>query len=208
MHLGLLMATLLALLAGPLIYSAARRQPRLLRAVDLVIVAGVGLLLLVDVIPDTFETGGRWSAAFLFAGLLGPTLLEHLLTHARREAHIAALLLAMIGLVLHSAADGTALAPAGGHGHASLGLAVALHSLPVGMLAWWLLYPQFGTVFPTLALLAMCAGTVAGYVFAEPLSSVLSTEGWAWLQALVAGSILHVLLGRPHLHADEEHSHL
>lgn len=206
MNLGLLLATLAALLSGPLIYSAARHQPRLLRAVDLVIVAGIGLLLLVDVIPDTFETGGRWSAAFLFAGLLGPTLVEHLLTRARREAHIAALVLAVIGLVLHSLGDGVALSPANAT-HA-LAAAVALHSLPVGMLVWWLLYPSFGFRMPALALVAMCAGTLVGYLFGAPLNEVLGTQAWAWLQALVAGSILHVVLGRPHMHADDGHSHL
>lgn len=208
MNLALLLATLLALAAGPFIYALARHQPRLLKAVDTVIVVSIGLLVLVEVLPETFAAGGLWSLLFLGLGLLGPTVVEHLLTRARREAHIAALLLAIVGLVLHSTGDGAALSPAGtADGHEALAFAVVLHSLPVGLLVWWLLFPNFGYALPSAAIAAMCTGTVAGYWFGVSLSAVLGAQAWAWLQALVAGSLLHVVLGRPHLHAGGEHHH-
>src|SRR5204863_289328 len=77
-----------------------------------VLVSIAGLVLL-EVVPGAFSAGGITSALFVLIGLLGPTLVEHLMTRARREAHIAALVLAITGLVLHSIADGAALAPAG-----------------------------------------------------------------------------------------------
>lgn len=208
MHLALLIATLAALLSAPLSYAALRTRAPLAKALDGFMLVSVVGLVLIEVLPETYRAGGAWSAAFLVAGMLGPTLVEHLLTRARRTAHLAALLLALLGLVLHSLGDGAALSPAGASGHAhALGLAVALHSVPVGLVVWWLMFPVFGAGPPLAALLAMCAGTIAGYAYGISLSHLLGEQGWAWLQALVAGSILHVAFGRPHLHDGAAHAH-
>lgn len=200
MHLVLLLATLAALICGPMLYSLARRRPRLLRVLDPLIVICVAGLVLVEVLPQIFRNGGWWSAAFLVIGLLGPTLFEHVIAHARREAHIAALALAIFGLLLHSLGDGIALSPGGVHGHHHLGIAVAIHSIPVSLAVWWLLFPAFGAGPPAAALAAMCGVTVLGYHFGADLNLWLGVQGWEWLQALIAGSILHVVFGRPHLH--------
>lgn len=207
MHLVLLLTTLAALICGPMLYALARRRPVLLRVLDPVIVVCVAGLVAIEVLPDLFRSGGLWSAGFLLIGLLGPTLFEHLITRARREAHIAALGLAIIGLLLHSLGDGIAVSPAGDHGHVhALGLAVAIHSLPVGLLVWWLMFPAFGAGPPAAVLASMCGVTTLGYVFGADLNLWLGVQGWEWLQALIAGSILHVVFGRPHLH-DEHHDH-
>lgn len=197
----LLMATLLALLCGPLLYVLARNRQPLLAFLDGFVLVSISGLVLLDVVPDALASGGYISLGFLLLGLLGPTLLEHLLTRARREAHLAALALAVTGLVVHALGDGAALSPAGDT-EGSLALAVAVHSVPVGLVVWWLIFPVFGWRLPTLALLAMCAGTLAGYGYGIELSSVLGERAWAWLQALIAGSILHVVFGRPHLEED------
>ncbi|MGH8445790.1 MAG: hypothetical protein ACREVL_11015, partial [Solimonas sp.] len=111
----------------------------------------------------------------------------------------AALALAMVGLIVHSLGDGIALSSGEGHASLALPLAVAVHSVPVGLMVWWLLFPVFGRWPPLLAIAGMCAGTVAGFVFGPTLGVALGSTGWAWFQALVAGSILHVVFGRPHL---------
>lgn len=206
MSTTLLLATLAALLSGPLLYALAQRRPALLSFLDGFVLVSITGLVLIDVLPEALATGGLASVGFLAAGLLGPTLLEQGLARARRETHLLTLGLAIAGLVLHSVGDGTALSGSehGSHGTA-LGLAVAIHSIPVGLVVWWLLYPVFGAPLPTLALLAMCAATLAGYVFGVSLGAWLGLQGWAWLQALIAGSILHVIFGRPHL--DETAGH-
>ena len=56
-------------------------------------------------------------------------------------------------------------------------------------------------------LLAMGAGTVLGYRYGLTLSELLGTQGWAWVQSLIAGTLLHVLFGRPHLHSESEDPH-
>ncbi|TXH04978.1 MAG: hypothetical protein E6R07_06310 [Nevskiaceae bacterium] len=207
MNLLLLLATLAALLSGPLLYAVARRRPRLLRAMDAFVLVSVTGLVLLDVLPETWERSGAWSLLFIGLGLLGPTALEHLLTRARREAHLAALALAIFGLVLHSFGDGVVLSATGGGAHPlALGLAVAIHSVPVGLATWWLMVPVFGRGLPAFTLAAMCASTVAGFIFAVELSAGIDARVWAAFQALVAGSILHVVFGRPHAHR-HDHPH-
>ncbi|HUP90728.1 MAG TPA: hypothetical protein VM074_00660 [Solimonas sp.] len=207
MHLVLLLLTLAALSCGPLLYAAARRRPDLARLLDRFVLVAVAGLVLVEVLPPLIRAGGWTGIAFLLLGLLGPTAVERLLSRARREAHIAALVLAFVGLVVHSLGDGAALSPGvDGQARLALGLAVALHSIPVGLLVWWLIAPAFGVRVAAGALLAMCASTVIGYRFGIPLSELLGVRGWEWFQALVAGTILHVAFGRPHLHDHGGHA--
>lgn len=205
MTLVFLIATLLALAAGPLLYAVARREPRALGFLDGFLLISISGLVLLEVVPEAVLSGGPWSVVFLVAGLFGPTLLERAFRRAEREAHILALALAVAGLILHALADGVVLSPA--EGDWALPLAVALHSLPVGMAVWWLLAPHFGVAPPLLALAAMGAGTIAGWRYGVPLEAILGGPAWSWLQSLVAGSILHVVFGRPHLHGDEDPHH-
>jgi zinc transporter ZupT len=204
MNLILLAATLAALLCGPLLYAVAKGRPKLLKAMDGFVLVSVTALVLIEVVPETYAQAGLWSFVFIGLGLLGPTLLEHLLTHARREAHFAALAVAILGLMLHSFGDGAALSS--GNDHAALALAVAIHSVPVGLATWWLMFPVFGRGLPAFTLAAMCASTAGGYVFGVEVSSGIDPRVWASFQALVAGSILHVVFGRPHAQA-HDHPH-
>lgn len=205
MHITFLLATLAALLSGPLLYAVAHRRPSLLSLLDGFVLVSIAGLVLFEVLPEAVHSGGLVVLPFLLLGLFGPTLLERWLTRARREAHLLALGLAILGLVLHSAGDGAALAGNGERHQEALALAIAVHSVPVGLLVWWLLYSVFGAWLPTLVLLAMGAATIAGYLFGIELGALLGVRGWAWFQALIAGSILHVIFGRPHLDEDSHH---
>jgi hypothetical protein len=207
MHTILLLATLVALASGPLWYLLARRRLALLSFVDGFVLVSISGLVLLEVLPEALTEGGWWSLGFLALGLLGPTLLEHGLARVRRGAHMAALGLAIVGLILHSLGDGAALVAEAAHTHGALGLAIAIHSVPVGLVVWWLLYPAFGAWLPALALLSMCIGTVTGFFFGVSVAALLGSDGWAWFQALIAGSILHVIFGRPHLDEDSAHHH-
>lgn len=205
-----LFATLVALLCGPLLYALARPRPGLLAFLDGFVLASIAGLVLLEVLPGTYGEGGAWSLGFIALGAIGPSLVEHGLQRARREAHLATLALAMLGLLLHSVADGAALTPgqhgAEAHGHAreALALAIVIHSVPVGLVVWWVMAPVFGRILPAVTLALMGAGTVAGYAFGLELNAVLGAQAFAWFQALVAGSILHVVFGRPHLSPQAE----
>src|SRR5262245_4436053 len=108
-----LLATLLALAAGPLLYAAARRSAAALAFLDGFVLVSIAGLVVLEVVPGTFTQGGPWSFAFLLGGLFGPTLLERAFRRAERLTHIGALALAVAGLVFHALADGVALAPSG-----------------------------------------------------------------------------------------------
>lgn len=203
-----LIATLTALLCGPLLYAVARHRAGVLAFLDGFVLVSIAGLVLLEVVPGAFGEGGAWSLAFLVLGAIGPNLLERALHHARREAHIATLGLAVLGLLLHSVADGAALSPNADHdAHEALALAVVVHSVPVGLVVWWIMAPVFGPLWPALTIAAMCCGTVAGFVFGIELNEVLGAQAFAWFEALVAGSILHVVFGRPHLDEHEHESH-
>lgn len=208
-----LLATLTALMCGPLLYALARPRPVLLAFLDGFVLASIAGLVLLEVLPGTYGEGGVWSLAFIALGAIGPSLVENVLQRARREAHLATLALAMLGLLLHSIADGAALTPGQDlhehHGHAreALALAIVIHSVPVGLVVWWVMAPVFGRGLPAATLALMAAGTVAGYAFGLELNAVLGAQAFAWFQALVAGSILHVVFGRPHLSPDADEHH-
>jgi hypothetical protein len=172
---------------------------------DRIVAAAITLLIVLDVIPETWREGGPASLLFAAVGLFGPTLLE-LSRSARLHAHFGALGLAMGGLVVHALGDGIALAPNAATSRA-LQLAIPLHTVPVSMAVWSVLVPAAGVRGAASALAAMALATVAGYLYGIPLSELLGGRGWAWLQALIAGSILHVVFGRPHLHGGATHEH-
>ena len=201
MNLVLLFATFAALLCGPLLYALAQHRPHIVRWLDRFVLISVVSLVLIEVVPETYAQAGLWSFGFIAVGLLGPTALEHVLTEARRGTHIAVLILALAGLMLHSFGDGAALSPANGQHNLALALAVAIHSVPVGLLVWWLMFPVFGKTLPSLTLAGMCGCTLAGYLFGIEAAANIEPRTWALFQALIAGSILHVAFGRPHSHA-------
>ena len=207
MNLVFLGGTLLALALGPVLYLAARARPRMIRGLDLFVMISVTLLVAFEVVPGTYADGGWWSVACLAIGALGPTLLERVAGALKREAHLAALWLALVGLVLHAFADGAGLAPSDTDAGTALGLAVVLHSVPVGLAVWWLVAPALGTGPAMGVIAAMCAATIAGFALATGLAELLGPEASARIQALVAGFILHVVYGRPHLDHGHHHRH-
>lgn len=204
MNASLLILTLGAILGGPALYAFARTQPRALSFLDGFIFVSISGLVLLDVLPETIEAGGLISGLCALAGVALPSVFERAMRRAQHLAHGAALLLSMFGMLLHHITDGAALSIAAqGPLMSPLALAVVIHSLPVGLLIWWLLYPSFGARLPALALLAMCSAAVAGFAFGPQIDHWAGARGIAWFQALVAGSLIHVVFGRPHLHGPE-----
>lgn len=199
--------SLVALLLGPLLYRWVERQPRLMGALDAFIFVAIGGLVLLHMLPDILESGGWWSLLFLALGMSVPTLLEKAFRSIAKQAHAGAMLLAALGLGLHGMTDGAALAEVGGHDeHHLLSLGVVLHRLPVGLTIWWLLRPHFGIWVPLIVLSGIAASTLLGHSLAEHWLTFLSGEAIAWFEALVVGTILHVVFHRPY-HEDHGHAH-
>lgn len=191
----------LVLVLGPVLLGLASRAAGLLAAVDAFVLVSVGGIVLLDVLPDALHHGGWPAIALLVLGFGGPQLLERLLHRAARAVHLAALGLALVGLVVHATMDGVVLGATAADGHdmpAQLALAVLLHRLPEGLTIWWLLRPSWGGKAAAAVLTLVGLATAAGMRLAEHNPHLHEAEPLALFQVFVAGSLLHVILHRPH----------
>ena len=206
-----LAAGITALLIGPVAYQFLHGLARIRHGLDLA-VTGVITALAILILWDTAEPGGWPVAAFALVGLAGPLAAEALL-HRERGVHAVTLAVGVGGLLLHSAADGAALLSGHLGHHEALSLAVVLHNVPAGLAIWWLVHTNFGTRAAILVLGLLAAATVAGYFAASAVASVASEAEFAWLQAFVAGSLLHLTYHRlrhgrgTHRHGSEHDGH-
>ncbi len=194
-----LVATLLALACGPLLYALTRRAPRYRRVFDVLVWLSITALLVFEIIPHALHDGGPWGFAWLLLGFGLPTVLERAFRPLREQTHWVALSIAMVGLAIHALADGAILANVDASTR-ELGASIALHSLPIGLAVCWLLIPPLGWRRASLVIGGIGLATLCGYGLTPDLRVLLGGNGWAWLQMSVAGLLLHALIGRPHLH--------
>ncbi len=201
-----LAASSAVLLLGPAVVWLAARWRHLLDAVDAFVLVAVGGLVATDALPEAVHKGG-WPVVLLAVlGFVGPTLLEVWLHRAARAVHTAALGLGLLGLCLHAGLDGVVLGHAQGDAAANLATAVLLHRLPEGLTIWWLLAPGYGTTFAAAVLASVAVATGGGMIAADSLAFLHTSGGMGWTEALVAGSLLHVIVHRPHpLVAERQH---
>lgn len=200
----LLITSVLALALGPLLYRMADAARSTLLALDGFVMVTISGLVLVHIIPHSIAVAGPMALVLALLGFFGPGVIEHNLHRAARQAHIATLILACVGLLVHAFFDGVALGAAGpsahGHGHddgSVLAIAVALHRLPVAITIWWLLRPSSGVLTAAATLTGLGIATIAGFAFAPTLEPLMSAEWLGMFQSLVAGSLLHVVIHRP-----------
>ncbi len=199
----LLMGSLLGLCVGPPLIALSGRWRWLVSTVDGIVLVTMGGLLAAHIMPEFFKVAGPLAGVAAACGLLAPPVLERLLGQAAKQVHTITLFLALGGLALHAAIDGIALA-SGGHDHGgaeSLRLAIALHRVPVGLTIWWLLRPAFGAKAALGVLVLIAVATVIGYSAAHSLGAILQGQMLALFNAFVAGTLVHVMLHRPHSHA-------
>jgi hypothetical protein len=203
----LLLASLAALLAGPLIVRAFGASRGLLSMLDAFVITSITGLIFLDVLPSALVGAGLWPVGAAALGLWLPRGLEHVLEGQRTEGRGRLLLVvaALVGLAIHAMLDGAALAPASVHpaeqaagaGGWGLGMSVILHRIPFGLVIWWTVRPRHG-VLPAAGLLALIAvATIAGYALGQIGVRELPTTALLTFQALVAGALLHIVFEHP-----------
>ncbi len=202
----LLGASVLALAVGPLVYrlAASSSIPGIRRALDVLIVLAIAGLVVFHILPHSIEVAGWWSMAAVVVGLLGPTLLETWLRRANLT-HLVVRWAVVAGIAVHDFTDGLALSiPAGEHDHgvSPLSLAVILHRIPVGLIIWWLVLPRYGVRAAALIVGVIAVATVVGYFAGGVWIEHLHHEPLALLEALIAGTLLHVAVHRHDAHHD------
>jgi uncharacterized membrane protein YraQ (UPF0718 family) len=177
----------------------------MLAFIDGFVLVTIGGLVLLDVLPHAIEQRDVWAALCMIAGFSLPTMAERLFRFGVQQTHAAVLLLAMIGVAIHSALDGSALAQSSADPTRLIGYGVVLHQIPVSLMVWYVLSDRPRAV-TWLVLTLMAVTTIAGY-FAEPtLFAALPDRAGVWFEAIVGGSLLHVIAHPAHAH-DDHHAH-
>lgn len=201
--MSLLIISVAALALAPLLYRIADSARTTLLALDGFVMITICGLVVVHIVPHAIAIAGPLALVLAALGFLGPALVERSLHRAAQKAHIATLVFACIGLVVHAFIDGVALGvPTLDHAHGDeqssiLAIAIILHRLPVAITIWWLLEPSSGTRSAAGLLLLLAGATVLGFQLSEVADATLHSSWIGLLQALVAGSLLHVVLHRP-----------
>jgi len=192
--------SLATLLLAPVIARAARSRSWLLSALDGFVLVSIGALVFLEILPQCVRVAGLGALVAALIGLLGPGLAERMLQRGARETHRAALALALLGLALHASLDGAALArPEDEATGVSLAVAVVVHRLPVALAIWTLVRPTFG-VGPAAGLLGLIGvATAVGFGYGDAIVGTFSQAEVRIFEALVAGSLIHVVFHAPNL---------
>ena len=201
MKTSMLFASLAALVIGPLLFQYFRYRPHWYRLLDGFVVIMITGIVGLEVLPEILEHQPVWGIALLVVGLMGPTYLEHQFHRIAKQIHSVALYIAILGLITHAFVDGVVLAEIADFMFTSeslLGLGVVLHRIPVGLTIWMLFLPRLGKWRTILILSVLALGTVGGFTFEIFMGMWREQDAMILFQALAAGSILHVVIHRPH----------
>lgn len=183
---------------GVLVVPWFRRRATALALVDGFVMLAIGGVVLLHLLPFAFAQVGAVAFVLAVAGALFPWLLERRTSSSAGDRVLT--LFAVLGIALHTFFDGAALAVAGdAQGDASLGLAVLLHRLPVGLMIGLLLGgPRSWRAW--LGVGWVLAGTVVGYVVGEASLPSLGLSAVGAYQAFFAGTLAHVIYAHaPHV---------
>lgn len=186
-----LILSIVALLLGPLIYAAGKKNTTVRRLLDGLIILSIAVIIFVHIIPEALTQGGATAIFIIVLGLAFPMLLERLFRKATDTAHLMIVAIAAIGLFVHAAVDGVALLTGNSAG---LAYAIVLHRLPVGMAIWWVVRPGLGTPIAVGVFTLVILATTAGYFMGESIVQVAETQTLALFQAFVSGSLIHIVI--------------
>ena len=202
----MLLLSLLALFAGPLLYQWMRRGGKLARALDRAIVGALVLLVVFLLVPEALSGLGLYALALIAVGYLVPGLLESSLKGAAHTLHLISLVIGLAGLALHAMLDGAGLASSELADSSGLALAIVLHRLGVGLVIWLMVQPAFGKRVALLVLMMVSLTTVLGFALSEKLLPLAGRDGVLVVQTLIIGTIVHSLVHRGHLEAGHGHA--
>jgi uncharacterized membrane protein YraQ (UPF0718 family) len=207
----LLALSFLALLLGPLVVWLARSHAWSTVALDAFCLVTISGFALLHILPESAAQAGWLVLPLALAGFLLPMLAERTLHQSGRGVRGIVLLLALLGMAAHTTLDGFFLTDGPhhqGHGHdfdshEVTAWAIILHRIPVGIGIWWIVPRTLGIAAAGLITFIVVAGTLFGYFLGVNLLDETSQRGLALLQALLAGSLLHVVL---HAHVPAPHA--
>ncbi|MCY4398602.1 MAG: permease [Gemmatimonadetes bacterium] len=191
-----LIAALLALAAGPLVDAGARGRRGFIPVLDGLVMLAIPGLIFLQFVPTAAQDGDWGVLIALLAGFALPVVAERTTSRAGARAHRWALVAGLTGFLVHSALDGAAIATLPASAPPSLGLAIVIHRLPVGIAVWWLVAQEIDRRAGVAVLAGLVAATVVGYailVGGDP-QLLAASGGLTLYQAAVGGSLVHVVI--------------
>lgn len=196
----MLLLSLITLFAGPLIYLWLQQRRRLAETLDRILVVALLFIIALLLIPEMFAILSWLAPVLVLLGYLLPGVLERLVRQAAKQLHLASMIAAAAGLMVHAMLDGAGLAGSKLQGSMGLALVIVLHRFGVGMILWMVMRPAFGRRIAWLTLGAVAAATIVGYEFSGLLLPMAGDTGIAAFQAVIIGTIVHSLIHRGHVH--------
>jgi len=200
----LLLLSLITLFAGPLLYQRMINARRVAERLEWLIVGVLILLVALLLVPDILEPLGPVAVVLILLGYVLPGLLEKLVKRAAEGLHVASLILALIGLMLHALLDGAGLASSEIQSGSGLAVAIILHRFGVGLMLWLIMEPAFGPRVAWLTLFSIAAVTIIGFEFSERFLPYAGVGLIAGVQGVIIGTIIHSLGHRGHVHRHHE----
>ena len=200
---ALLLVSVVGLLIGPLLVQVSSNLEKTGAALDGFALITVGGLVVLHLLPEAIAHGGWAAIGFAIAGLLAPLWIDRSAT--RGDGSVKALLL-LVGLAPHAAVESAALGVSSHESALALGVSIAAHRLPVGLILFSMVRQQHGPARGWAAICVLVVATLVGFWLGETSSGILLDQPYSWLQALVGGSLLHVAFSH-HLHDCTTHAH-
>ena len=97
-----LFLSIVSMLLGPVVYSAANYVKNLREILDGYIFITIICLVCFHIIPEAYEIGGNLIIPFMLIGLLLPVTMEFFFQRALKKTHVVTLMIAMLGLAIHA----------------------------------------------------------------------------------------------------------
>jgi zinc transporter ZupT len=192
--MGYLIVALAAPAAGPVLYRLLHERPRAARVLDSLMYVVVPFLVALQIVPDAWERRSILPLVAVAAGVVIPTLIERASHALRHRTDAAALAVGISGMVLHSLAEGAALAPLEASQPSwAFAAAITLHRVAEGLVVWWLVRPRYGVAAATAGVVLLLVATLTGLGLGLELLAGVEGTGVGLYQALVAGSLVHVV---------------
>lgn len=207
-----LIISILMLAIAPGLYVLAKRAEKIWRIFDYLLIAAVGALVILHLLPEALRVIGFYALILALLGLMLPSLSERLFAKNAQRIHLTSVLVGVFGLAGHGVLDGAALSvkPVSGASIplSWLSLAVLLHRIPAGFLIWSIFYPKKGAKFSALILFSLALFTIIGFFLGEKaFNEWLNRDAFFSVQALTSGTLLHLVLDRHEDGSHEEHDH-
>jgi uncharacterized membrane protein YraQ (UPF0718 family) len=178
---------LVAVAAGTLLALAGGARPRVLVPVRSFALAAVLVAVIAHLLPGAIEAGGPWTLAVFAAGVAAPQLLGRLgKQHARVVTELG-----FVGVVLHQIGDGLVLGALSDHW--DVVIAIGAHTVPLAAAVTLGIVAIRGRRAAVGRAAVLAAATIVGVVLASSGSPMIATEVSPWVNAAVAGLLVHLL---------------